>query len=82
MQRYFEFRDMRFSDFIFFYIVILGDDAVPADQRPIEDAGNLSRIAWRKMEQAGLRQYLRFGAFAEQARTLLLRIRDSFQEAT
>lgn len=29
--------------------------------------GNLSRIGWRKMEQAGLRQYLHFGAFAEQA---------------
>jgi phosphoglycolate phosphatase len=30
--------------------------------------GNLSRIGWRKMERAGLRQYFRFGAFAEQAR--------------
>ncbi len=29
--------------------------------------GNLSRIGWRKMERAGLRQYLQFGAFAEQA---------------
>jgi phosphoglycolate phosphatase len=29
--------------------------------------GNLSRIGWRKMERAGLRQYFRFGAFAEQA---------------
>ena len=27
--------------------------------------GNLSRIAWRKMESAGLRSYLSFGAFAE-----------------
>lgn len=27
--------------------------------------GNLTRIGWRKMERAGLRQYLRFGAFAE-----------------
>jgi len=30
--------------------------------------GNLSRIGWRKMERAGLRQYLRFGAFAELAK--------------
>jgi len=29
--------------------------------------GNLTRIGWRKMEQAGLRRYLRFGAFAELA---------------
>ena len=29
--------------------------------------GNLSRIGWRKMVRAGLRQYFRFGAFAEQA---------------
>ena len=29
--------------------------------------GNLSRIGWRKMERAGLRQYFRFGAFAEMA---------------
>lgn len=31
--------------------------------------GNLTRIGWRKMERAGLRQYLRFGAFAERAGT-------------
>jgi phosphoglycolate phosphatase len=31
--------------------------------------GNLSRIAWRKMELAGLRQYFSFGAFAEDAAT-------------
>jgi len=30
--------------------------------------GNLSRIGWRKMERAGLKQYFRFGAFAEMAR--------------
>lgn len=30
--------------------------------------GNLTRIGWKKMERAGLRQYLRFGAFAEAAR--------------
>ncbi len=29
--------------------------------------GNLSRIAWKKMDHAGLRQYFRFGAFAELA---------------
>jgi phosphoglycolate phosphatase-like HAD superfamily hydrolase len=31
--------------------------------------GNLTRIGWKKMERAGLKQYLRFGAFAELART-------------
>jgi phosphoglycolate phosphatase len=30
--------------------------------------GNLTRIGWKKMEKAGLRPYLRFGAFAELAR--------------
>ena len=30
--------------------------------------GNLSRIAWKKMEHAGLRDFFRFGAFAESAR--------------
>ncbi len=30
--------------------------------------GNLQRIAWKKMESAGLRRYLRYGAFAEQAK--------------
>jgi phosphoglycolate phosphatase len=29
--------------------------------------GNLSRIAWRKVESAGLARYLQFGAFAESA---------------
>jgi phosphoglycolate phosphatase len=29
--------------------------------------GNLTRIGWKKMEQAGLKRYLRFGAFAEVA---------------
>jgi phosphoglycolate phosphatase len=29
--------------------------------------GNLSRIGWRKMERAGLKPFLRFGAFAELA---------------
>jgi phosphoglycolate phosphatase-like HAD superfamily hydrolase len=31
-------------------------------------SGNLTRIGWKKMERAGLRPYLRFGAFAELAR--------------
>ena len=30
--------------------------------------GNLTRIGWKKMEQSGLRPYLRFGAFAEMAK--------------
>jgi phosphoglycolate phosphatase-like HAD superfamily hydrolase len=30
--------------------------------------GNLTRIGWKKMERAGLREYLRFGAFAELAK--------------
>jgi len=30
--------------------------------------GNLTRIGWKKMERAGLRHYLHFGAFAELAR--------------
>ena len=29
--------------------------------------GNLTRIGWKKMERAGLKRYLRFGAFAELA---------------
>jgi phosphoglycolate phosphatase-like HAD superfamily hydrolase len=31
--------------------------------------GNLTRIGWRKLERAGLRQYFEFGAFGEMART-------------
>ncbi len=31
--------------------------------------GNLTRIAWRKLEQAGLARYFRFGAFGEMAAT-------------
>jgi phosphoglycolate phosphatase-like HAD superfamily hydrolase len=30
--------------------------------------GNLTRIGWKKLECAGLREYFRFGAFAEMAR--------------
>jgi phosphoglycolate phosphatase len=39
-------------------------------------SGNLTRIGWKKMERAGLRRYLRFGAFAERAkdRTGLVRL--------
>jgi len=38
--------------------------------------GNLTRIGWKKMERAGLRDYFRFGAFAElaQDRAGLVRI--------
>jgi len=31
--------------------------------------GNLTRIAWRKLERAGLHHYFRFGAFGEMAST-------------
>lgn len=31
--------------------------------------GNLTRIGWRKLERAGLRQYFEFGAFGEMAKT-------------
>jgi len=31
--------------------------------------GNLTRIGWRKLERAGLRDYFRYGAFGEMART-------------
>jgi phosphoglycolate phosphatase-like HAD superfamily hydrolase len=31
--------------------------------------GNLTRIGWKKMEQAGLKHYFQFGAFAEMAKT-------------
>jgi phosphoglycolate phosphatase len=31
--------------------------------------GNLTRIGWRKLARAGLRDYFRFGAFGEMART-------------
>ena len=31
--------------------------------------GNLTRIGWRKLERAGLKQYFRFGAFGEMAPT-------------
>jgi len=31
--------------------------------------GNLTRIGWRKLERAGLREYFSYGAFGEMART-------------
>jgi phosphoglycolate phosphatase-like HAD superfamily hydrolase len=31
--------------------------------------GNLTRIGWRKLERAGLREYFAFGAFGEMAKT-------------
>lgn len=31
--------------------------------------GNLTRIGWRKLERAGLRDYFQFGAFGEMAKT-------------
>ena len=31
--------------------------------------GNLTRIGWRKLERAGLREFFRFGAFGEMAKT-------------
>ena len=31
--------------------------------------GNLTRIGWRKLDRAGLREYFRFGAFGEMAAT-------------
>jgi phosphoglycolate phosphatase len=43
--------------------------------------GNLSRIGWKKMEHAGLRQYFRFGAFAEQARDRAGLVRMAVREA-
>lgn len=38
--------------------------------------GNFSRIGWKKLELAGLKQFFRFGSFAEQAeeRSSLVRI--------
>lgn len=43
--------------------------------------GNLSRIAWRKMQKAGLRQYFSFGAFAEQAEDRAGLVRRAMQYA-
>ena len=43
--------------------------------------GNLTRIGWKKMERAGLRQYLRFGAFAELAHTRAALVRIAVRQA-
>ena len=43
--------------------------------------GNLTRIGWKKMEQAGLRGYLRFGAFAELARDRATLVRIAVRHA-
>jgi phosphoglycolate phosphatase len=43
--------------------------------------GNLTRIGWKKMERAGLRRYLRFGAFAELARDRAGLVRIAMQRA-
>jgi phosphoglycolate phosphatase len=43
--------------------------------------GNLSRIGWKKMEQAGLKQYFRFGAFAELAKDRAGLVRIALRQA-
>jgi len=43
--------------------------------------GNLTRIAWKKMEQAGLRSYFRFGAFSETAKDRAGLVRRAIREA-
>jgi phosphoglycolate phosphatase len=43
--------------------------------------GNLSRIGWKKMEHASLRQYFRFGAFAEEARDRAGLVRQAIRHA-
>lgn len=43
--------------------------------------GNLSRIAWKKMDHAGLRRYFRFGAFAELAHTRAGLVKIAIQQA-
>ncbi len=43
--------------------------------------GNLTRIGWKKMERAGLRRYLRFGAFAELARDRAGLVRIAIRQA-
>jgi phosphoglycolate phosphatase len=43
--------------------------------------GNLTRIGWKKMERAGLKRYLRFGAFAELARDRAGLVRIALQHA-
>jgi phosphoglycolate phosphatase len=43
--------------------------------------GNLTGIGWKKMERAGLKRYLRFGAFAELARDRAGLVRVALQHA-
>jgi phosphoglycolate phosphatase len=43
--------------------------------------GNLTRIGWRKLERAGLRQHFQFGAFGEMARTRGGLVRMAIREA-
>lgn len=43
--------------------------------------GNLTRIGWRKMEQAGLRRHFSFGAFAELAKNRAGLVRIAIREA-
>lgn len=43
--------------------------------------GNLTRIGWMKMQRAGLKHYLRFGAFAELARDRAGLVKIALQEA-
>jgi phosphoglycolate phosphatase-like HAD superfamily hydrolase len=43
--------------------------------------GNLTRIAWKKMTQAGLRRYFRFGAFSETAKDRAGLVRLAIREA-
>jgi len=43
--------------------------------------GNLTRIGWKKMERAGLRPYLRFGAFAELSKDRAGLVRIAIREA-
>ena len=43
--------------------------------------GNLTRIGWKKMERAGLRHYLHYGAFAELAPDRAGLVRIAIREA-
>jgi phosphoglycolate phosphatase-like HAD superfamily hydrolase len=43
--------------------------------------GNLTRIGWKKMEHAGLREFFRFGAFADMASSRAGLVRIALQHA-
>lgn len=43
--------------------------------------GNLTRIGWKKMERAGLREFFRFGAFGEMARNRAGLVRAAMRQA-